>query len=155
MKSSIDLSQWRNPPVEYKPAPFWVWNETQEPKELLRQIREMKAHGFGGFFMHARVGLKTPYLGADWFEHVRICTAEAAKLGMQAWIYDEERWPSGFAGGHIADVEGLDYPVQALSCREVEGSACSPSSGRRGAGASRWATTASTAPRPWTCLTPR
>ena len=121
MQSSLNPSDWRNPPVEYRPVPFWVWNEAQEPKELRRQVREMKAHGCGGFFMHSRVGLKTPYLGEEWFEHVRICTAEAARLGMQAWIYDEDRWPSGFAGGHIADVEGLDFPAQSLFCREVDG----------------------------------
>ena len=118
---TFDPALWRNPSVEYRPAPFWVWNEAQEPRELLREIREMKAHGFGGFFMHARVGLKTPYLGAEWFEHIRLCTAEAARLGMQAWIYDEDRWPSGFAGGHIADVPNLDYRAQALLCRVVDG----------------------------------
>ncbi len=117
----LDLSLWRNPPRAYRPIPFWIWNEAQEPRELLRQIREMKAHGFGGFFMHARVGLKTPYLGPDWFEHVRLCVAEAARLGMQAWVYDEDRWPSGYAGGKIAQVPDLDYRAQALSCREVDG----------------------------------
>lgn len=119
--SSLDRSRWRNPPVEYRPLPFWIWNEAQEPRELVRQIREMQAHGCGGFFMHARVGLKTPYLGPEWFEHVRLCTAEAARLGMQAWIYDEDRWPSGYAGGKIAQVPGLDYRAQALACREVDG----------------------------------
>ena len=119
--SALNPSDWRKPPASFRPAPFWVWNETQEPKELLRQIREMKSHGFGGFFMHARIGLKTPYLGAEWFEHVRLCTEEAARLGMQAWIYDEDRWPSGFAGGKIAEVPGLDYRAQCLACSEVDG----------------------------------
>lgn len=119
--SNLDPALWRNPPVEYRPAPFWVWNETQEPPELVRQIREMKARGFGGFFMHARVGLKTRYLGEEWFEHVRLCTAEAERLGMQAWLYDEDRWPSGYAGGKIAQVEDLDYAAQALACYEQAG----------------------------------
>jgi len=117
----LDPALWRNPPAEFRPAPFWVWNEAQEPRELRRQIRDMKAPGFGGFFMHARIGLKIPYLGAEWFEHVRVCTEEAARLGMQAWIYDEDRWPSGFAGGKIAEVPGLDFAAQTLVCREVDG----------------------------------
>ncbi len=112
----IDRLLWNNPPVDYRPIPFWVWNEKQEPAELKRQIREMKEQGFGGFFMHARIGLKTEYLGDEWFEHVRLCTEEAERLGMKAWIYDEERWPSGFAGGQIDTVK-MDYAARGLICR--------------------------------------
>ena len=116
--TSIDKGQWKEPAMEYRPVPFWVWNEKQEPDELRRQIREMKEQGFGGFFMHARIGLKTPYLSDEWFRHINISVEEAAKLGMKAWIYDEDRWPSGFAGGQIADVAGLDYAAYGLQLIE-------------------------------------
>ena len=46
----------------YQPIPFWSWNDELESDELRRQIREMKKAGIGGFFMHARGGLTTPYL---------------------------------------------------------------------------------------------
>ena len=69
-----------------------------EIPELLRQIRELKKMGFGGFFMHSRVGLNTVYLSNEWFDCVRACVQEAEKLGINAWLYDEDRWPSGFAG---------------------------------------------------------
>ncbi|HEY3396644.1 MAG TPA: glycosyl hydrolase [Armatimonadota bacterium] len=118
---AIDLSAWRNPPVEYRPAPFWAWNEAQEPRELWRQIKEMRRLGLGGFFMHARVGLKTPYLSEEWFEHVKLSVDEAAQQGLDAWIYDEDRWPSGFAGGQIATVPGLEYEAYALACRQEGG----------------------------------
>lgn len=51
--------------------------------------------------MHSRVGLKTPYLGDKWFDLINACAAEAKKLGMEAWLYDEDRWPSGTAGGKV------------------------------------------------------
>jgi hypothetical protein len=57
--------------------------------------------GFGGFFMHSRVGLDTAYLSDDWFECVKASIDEAEKLGMRAWLYDEDRWPSGAAGGLV------------------------------------------------------
>lgn len=117
----LNPSLWKNPPVDYRPAPFWIWNEKQEPRELKRQIREMKRQGFGGFFMHARIGLKTPYLGNEWFEHVRVSTEEAKRLGLQAWIYDEDRWPSGFAGGQTAPVAGPEYASHAMVCRQKNG----------------------------------
>ena len=48
--------------TEYKPIPFWSWNDKLEPEELRRQVCWMRQNGIGGFFMHARSGLKTPYL---------------------------------------------------------------------------------------------
>jgi hypothetical protein len=57
--------------------------------------------GLGGFFMHSRVGLDTPYLSPEWFDCVKACIDEAEKLKMQAWLYDEDRWPSGAAGGLV------------------------------------------------------
>jgi hypothetical protein len=111
----IDKELWKNPSVDFRPIPLWVWNEKQEPSEMKRQIWEMKEQGFGGFFMHARIGLKTEYLGDEWFEHVRLCTEEAERLGMKVWIYDEDRWPSGFAGGQI-DTGKMDYAARGLRC---------------------------------------
>ena len=53
------------PGAEYRGMPFWSWNGRLEPEKLRRQIREFKAMGLGGFFMHSRVGLATPYLGRE------------------------------------------------------------------------------------------
>lgn len=88
-----------NPPMICRGKPFWAWNDLCEEKELRRQIRIFKEMGFGGFFMHARTGLKTPYLGREWFKAIQTCIDEASKLQMEAWLYDEDRWPSGSAGG--------------------------------------------------------
>ena len=84
--------------VHYQSIPFWSWNDKLAPEELRRQIRAMKKAGIGGFFMHARGGLMTEYLGEDWFTATAACIDEAKKQGMHAWCYDENGWPSGFAG---------------------------------------------------------
>lgn len=82
----------------YRPIPFWSWNAKLDAKTLEKQIVEMKKAGMGGFFMHARSGLITDYMGKEWFEAVDACVEEAERQGMQAWLYDENGWPSGFAG---------------------------------------------------------
>ncbi|MCK5844043.1 MAG: hypothetical protein KAG97_04995, partial [Victivallales bacterium] len=92
---------FENPGCDFRGAPFWAWNGKLEPDELKRQIRLMKKMGLGGFFMHSRVGLDTPYLSEKWFECVKACIDEAEKLDMNAWLYDEDRWPSGAAGGLV------------------------------------------------------
>jgi hypothetical protein len=68
----------------YKPMPFWSWNDELDPEELKRQIRWMHKQGLGGFFMHARNGLKTEYLLEEWMYCIETCAQEAKKLGMQA-----------------------------------------------------------------------
>lgn len=95
------LASFRDPGPAYRGKPFWSWNGELEEAELLRQIHVFKEMGFGGFFMHSRTGLVTEYLGDEWFRLTNACADEAERLGMEAWLYDEDRWPSGTAGGLI------------------------------------------------------
>lgn len=97
------ISQLESVPSNYRPIPFWSWNDRLDDGELCRQIRWMHKNGVGGFFMHARGGLKTPYLSDEWMQAVDACCSEAQKLGMNAWAYDENGWPSGFAGGKLLE----------------------------------------------------
>ena len=92
-------------PEDYQSIPFWSWNDELDEKILVEQIEWMKKKGIGGFFMHARGGLKTPYLSEKWMRCVDACIEEAKELGMQAWVYDENGWPSGFAGGKLLENE--------------------------------------------------
>ncbi len=101
MQKKTLQQEFENPGSSFRGAPFWAWNGKMEPEELRRQVRLMKEMGLGGFFMHSRVGLDTPYLSDEWFDCVRACCEEAKKLGMKAWLYDEDRWPSGAAGGLV------------------------------------------------------
>lgn len=95
------LAQFRNPSAEWRGKPFWSWNGELQKDELLRQIEIMQEMGLGGFFMHSRTGLITEYLGDDWFQLTNACADEAEKRGLEAWLYDEDRWPSGTAGGMV------------------------------------------------------
>ena len=92
---------FKNIDKKYRPVPFWSWNEKLEVGETLRQIGLMDDVGIGGFFMHARGGLQTEYMGEEWFENVGASVEDAAKRGMHAWAYDENGWPSGFGGGKV------------------------------------------------------
>jgi hypothetical protein len=95
------FEQLGHPSSEYRGAPFWSWNGKLDPEELRKQIRVMRDMGMGGFFMHARTGLDTAYLSDEWFECVEACVDEAEKLEMRPWLYDEDRYASGAAGGLV------------------------------------------------------
>ncbi len=114
------LERLRAPDADYRPHPFWSWNDRLEEGELRRQIREMAKGCQGGFFMHARNGLETPYMGKEWMRLVNACIDEAEKCGIHPWCYDELGWPSGSAGGAITSL-GDDYRVRWLRLRNYEG----------------------------------
>ena len=89
------------PGARYRDTPFWAWNCKLKLDQLRRQIDVFQEMGMGGFHMHARTGLGTPYLGPEFLEAVRGCVDHAKKREMLAWLYDEDRWPSGSAGGIV------------------------------------------------------
>ncbi len=97
----LDAELFRSPTSEYRGTPFWAWNCKLEEDELVRQIEVLKQMGFGGFHMHVRSGLATPYLSDEFMDLVGACINKAKKENMLAWLYDEDRWPSGFAGGLV------------------------------------------------------
>ena len=94
-------TEFQNPGADKRSVPFWAWNAKMDEKELRRQVRQMKKAGVGGFFIHSRVGLETDYLGAEWMNCVKAVVEEAKEQGLYAWLYDEDRWPSGTAGGRV------------------------------------------------------
>jgi hypothetical protein len=116
MKKTI-AEELKNPAAEYRGTVFWALNGKLEPDEMRRQIRLMKQMGMGGFFIHARVGLNTEYLGDEWFKCVDAAVDEAAKQEMNAWLYDEDRWPSGAAGGLVTRYP--EYRMRKLCFTEI------------------------------------
>ncbi|MBP9988240.1 MAG: hypothetical protein KBT46_01950 [Ruminococcus sp.] len=103
---------FKNPTSEYRGTPFWAWNSQLEKEELERQIDVFKEMGLGGFHMHVRTGLKNQYLSDEYMELVNDCITKAKKEKMLAWLYDEDRWPSGAAGGFVT--KNPEYRARCL-----------------------------------------
>lgn len=112
-ESAIDPSEFRDPSVEYRSIPFYSLNDWLEPEEIKRQMTLFKAGGFGGAYLHSRIGILTEYLGDDWWKAMDAGVEAARDLGLQAWFYDEDKWPSGFAGGKTA-LASEDFHARSL-----------------------------------------
>ena len=110
---------FKNIPNKYRPIPFWSWNDKLETEETRRQIHIMNNAGIGGFFMHARNGLLSEYMGEEWFKNVGCAIEEAEKLDMYPWAYDENGFPSGFASGKVNSM-GEEYQQKLLRIEEGE-----------------------------------
>jgi hypothetical protein len=97
----IHAGAFLNPPLEFRSAPFWSLNDRLDTAEMARQIHDFKEAGYGGFFLHSRTGLLTEYLGREWWDAMDAGVRAAKQTGLKAWFYDEDKWPSGFAGGKV------------------------------------------------------
>ncbi len=112
-KSDIDVvkindlaslkSEFSQPSKEYGTVPFFVWNGDISADEIGRYMKDFKDAGCGGVFVHPRPGLITEYLSEKWFELYKYTVEKGKELGMNVWIYDENSYPSGFAGGNVPD----------------------------------------------------
>lgn len=98
---TLSDEMFQNPTNEYRGAPFWAWNHTLKKEDLLRHLDYFEQMGMGGFHIHSRTGLGTPYLGEEFLNCVKACAGRAKEKGMFTYLYDEDRWPSGSAGGQV------------------------------------------------------
>jgi len=140
---------FKDPPASHRTAPLWVWNDLMNKEQIAFQLKELKNHGFGGAFVHPRPGLITEYLSDEWFDMWGFALKTAKELGMKLYIYDENSYPSGFAGGevsaqlpdclacgmnytvidltvnkqdrHIHDMLPSDDPIAVFTCRNKDG----------------------------------
>lgn len=103
---------------EFRSVPLWAWNDDLQSEELKRQIWEMKKAGLGGYFIHAREGLITPYLDRQWMDCVRTCIKESKDAGISTWLYDEYCWPSGTANGKVPK-KSIRYQQKILCLEET------------------------------------
>ncbi len=106
-------NNFKNPPSEYRTAPFWSWNGVMEKDEIAFQLRDFKAHGMGGAFAHPRLGMVTEYLSEDFFRAFGDALDTVKEEDMKLYMYDENAWPSGMAGGLVGKADISTRPVLA------------------------------------------
>ena len=93
--------KFANPPAEYTTSPFFVWNADITTDEIDRFMTDFSNAGSRQVFVHPRPGLITEYMSEKWYQLFRHTVDKGKELGMKVWIYDENSYPSGFAGGHV------------------------------------------------------
>ncbi len=112
---------FKDPPAEFRSAPLWDWNDKITEDKIDFQMQKFKEGGIGGVFIHPRPGLITEYLSEDWNRLYDHTIKKAKELGMKVWIYDENSYPSGFAGGHVPAQMPESYNQgTGLSCEMQE-----------------------------------
>jgi len=93
----------RDLPVEYSTAPLWVFSDMVTEKMVISTIRDLAAQNVRQVFIHPRPAMITPYMSQQWFRLWETALEQAKLLDMKVWIYDENSYPSGFAGGFVPE----------------------------------------------------
>lgn len=96
-------ANFAQPGVDYATAPLWVWNDLLTEEQVRSTLKDLNEQRVNMAFVHPRPGLATPYLTDEWFRLWSAALDEAKSRGMKVWIYDENSYPSGFAGGYVPD----------------------------------------------------
>jgi hypothetical protein len=106
-------AQFQNPALSNRPMVYWFWNGAIEHEEIRRQLLEMKNSGtVSAACILGWEGLGLEYLSEEWFDKVAYACQVAAEIGLDIWLYDELRWPSGHAGGKVLD----GFPQYQAKC---------------------------------------
>ena len=87
----------------YTSSPLWVWNDLMTEDGIRQHLKDFAEQGVRQVFVHPRPGLMTAYLEEDWFKMYQVSLDVAEELDMNIWIYDENSYPSGFAGGLVTE----------------------------------------------------
>jgi len=116
--------QFKNPPENYRPVVYWFWNGDIDYDSIKSQLEKMKqSNTVSAVCVMGWEGLTMEYLSDEWFDKVKYACKIAKEVGLDIWLYDEHRWPSGHAGGKVLD-GNPEYQAKCLKRRvmDVEGS---------------------------------
>lgn len=113
-ETQLEYSKFIDPPAKYRSFPFYSINDRLDSAELHRQINGFKKAGFGGFYLHSRNGLLTDFLSDEWWTMMNAAVEAGNSNGLHTMFYDEDKWPSGYAGGIIPEMD-KDFRAKCLA----------------------------------------
>lgn len=89
------------PPRTYRPLVAYALNARLEADALRERVDWFHQIGYGGLMIMAWPGLPNAFMDDDWLASVGHVLDRAAELELEAWIWDDWTFPSGFGGGLV------------------------------------------------------
>lgn len=103
-------NQFRNPPREYGPMPFWHINGELTTEGIRQQVTDANDAGFTGITLlplagyNNKIGTSPKFLSDDYFDRFQDMLDVAEELDMEVILYDDNDFPSGMAGGELGEL---------------------------------------------------
>jgi len=83
---------------------LWAINDNLDKALLKKQLKELQSLGLEGVIFHPRYYPGVPrYMSSEYLAIVSEVIMYAKQIGMSFWLYDENGWPSGTAGGQVIE----------------------------------------------------
>lgn len=95
-------------------AAQYFLNHRLDAAEVAAQTRMIAEAGYDGIMAHARPGMLTPYFSQEWWDAVDAIHDACSQSGASMWIWDEDYFPSGTAGGRVTWDEPAFYARELL-----------------------------------------
>ena len=109
--AGFSAEAFRNPPPEFSPSFFWLWEGKLSQDALIAEMDDMAAHGAKTACIHPypkafrpkmiEVPMEPDFLTDGYFELYGAALDHIAGFGGRSWLYDEGGWPSGGACGRV------------------------------------------------------
>jgi hypothetical protein len=97
------LGNFAAPPVEYSLSFYWGWDGNVTEEVMARDLDTFRANNVHIVSLEAGYEMGASYLSDGWFMKVDTAVQLAKERDMRLYLVDEGKYPSGFAGGMIAD----------------------------------------------------
>jgi hypothetical protein len=103
----------------HKPGLIYLWalNDDCSDSKMDRFIEAFAQGDVSAVCLHPRSGMLKPYGGDAWFAFIQRTIERCAARGVDVWLYDEDPFPSGNAGGWVT----LEHSeLRAMEIRRYE-----------------------------------
>lgn len=98
---------------------FWVINDGTDRERLRQCADRLKTQGIAAVVLHPRSGLRVPYGSDEWFELTAWLVERCEARGLQVWLYDEDPFPSGNAGGRVVAAHPA-WAARQITCHTFD-----------------------------------
>lgn len=120
------IEDFKHPPKQYKPMPFWHINGELTTEGIRQQMKDAKElGGFSGISVlplapkkDGRPGTTPKFLSPDYLARFQDVLDTAEDLDMEVILYDDNDFPSGMAGGKIGEL----FPQHTMKRLDMVGS---------------------------------
>jgi hypothetical protein len=98
-------SRFADPRPDSRPTVLWFWNGTVTTALVADGLADLRDKGIHEVlvFPFETAALKPAFFSEDWFALIEFTLREAQRHGMHLWLFNDDYFPSGRAGGLVVD----------------------------------------------------
>ncbi|MEU4250272.1 glycosylhydrolase-like jelly roll fold domain-containing protein [Amycolatopsis sp. NPDC026612] len=97
--------RFAEPRPDSRPTVLWFWNGTVTTDLVAAGLADLRGKGIHEVlvFPFETAALKPAFFTEDWFTLLEFTLREAQRHGMHLWLFNDDYFPSGRAGGLVVD----------------------------------------------------